>query len=296
MGDKPNKKHQMLIDGGATCGYREYAQLYGCIIYMTPQKTKTPWEYSITDPKNVIRFIRQRPTEVVWAVKHDPKRDSEVLDKIDNKKIYYSCNSRDMYNMHCDVSLVDTPDRVAKNAKLWFKGKPSHFWRYKADKFKKFDYLLIGRRGDKNEIYFLEQLNKVKEKREILWIGGKEFEGQVRTHHNVTYTPLIGPELVASRIPLCRVGILFTELKVEGFPQSFLEMTMAGVPVVYNEAAPRNEFYIHKDNCVLSSKKALVDNAELLLANRDSEACMMVAHNNYSIGKSYERILSCIGL
>ena len=44
IGDNLNKKQQMMIDGGCTCGYREYARKYGVIIYMTPQNCKLSWE------------------------------------------------------------------------------------------------------------------------------------------------------------------------------------------------------------------------------------------------------------
>jgi len=295
-GDVSNEHHskqQRMIDGGSTCGYREYAKNYGHIVYMTPQKVCLPWEHSITKVKNVRRFIAQYPDSIVWSVKHSPKKDAEILAKIDNKKLYYSCNAHNRYNKFCDVSLVDTEERIKKNAKLWFKGKDENYWR-PSDDDKEFDYLLIGRRGDKNEIHFLKELNKVKDKRKILWIGGKKHKNKISTNHEVICTSFIGQEAVRDKISKAKVGVLFTELKVEGFPQSFLEMTMSGVPVVYNETAPINKFYVHTGNCVLCSKQNLISSAEYLLKNRDPDKCREVAINNYSLNKSYERMLLCL--
>ena len=61
ISNKSNWKHQRMIDGNATCGYREYAEKFGDIIYMTPQKISLPWEHVILKPKNVIRFINKNP-------------------------------------------------------------------------------------------------------------------------------------------------------------------------------------------------------------------------------------------
>lgn len=292
---KHNWKQQRMIGGGATCGYREYARNYGHIIYMCPQKVKLPWEHNILEAKNVVRFISKHPNAVVWSVKHSPRKNKLILSKIKNKKIYYSCNSNNRYNMTCDLSLVDTPKRVKKNAKVWFKGKDPDYWKPTQQK-KKFDYLLIGQRADKNELYFLRNLNSVKKKRNILWIGGKKHQHRIVTKHNVVCTPFFPQDKVRDLISSAKVGILFTELKVEGFPQSFLEMTMSGVPVVYNKKGPTNEFYFHKDNCILCLKKDLIISAEKLLSTGDPVKCRKTAIKNYSLDKSYERMLSCLNL
>ena len=90
-----------------------------------------------------------------------------------------------MYNLKCNVSLVDTPKRVRKNAKLWFKGKNPNYWKPLDDIKKEYDYLFIGTRGDKNEIYFLKKLNEIKKKRKILWIGGYGFKNKIPNQKNV---------------------------------------------------------------------------------------------------------------
>jgi len=287
-----NAKQQRMIDGQCTCGYREYARNYGHIIYLSPQKVKLSWEHSITNSKKIIEFISQYPDALVWSVKHSSKKDKEILAKINNKKVYYSCNSYNMYNPYCNASLVDTKSRIKKNAKLWFKGKDPNYWKPN-DKPKEFDYLLMGRRGDKNEVYFLNRLNEIKSPRRILWIGGEKHKDKVSTNHEVVYTPFTSQDNVRDNIIKAKVGVLFTELKAEGFPQSFLEMTICGVPVVYNEKGPRNEFYFHKYNHILCSKKNIVDAAELLLKYRNPDKCRQVAINNYSLEKSFRRIVKC---
>ena len=294
--DQPNWKYQRMIDGGCTCGYREYARNFGHIIYVSKQKVKLPWEHSITNPNDIINFISKYPDAVVWSVKHGPKKDNYILSKINNKKIYYSCNASNRYNKFCDISLVDTPERLkGERSSLWFKGKDPEYWKPVATK-KEFDYLLVGRRGDKNEIYFLKQLNEVKEKRRILWIGGAAHKDKISTNHEVICTDFIGQDEVRNNISKAKVGVLFTELKIEGFPQAFLEMTMCGLPVVYNINAPRNDFYFFADNCILTKKSKLIKNAETLLRTGDSEKCRQTAIEHYSIKKSYERILQCLNL
>lgn len=292
---KINWKHQRMIDGGATCGYREYAKHYGSIIYMSPQNVKKSWEKNIVKPGNIIKYISQYPDAVVWSVKKGPRKDNEVLSKIKNKKVYYSCNAENRNCKFCDINLIDTAERI-KNIdrdRLWFKGKDPKYWKPQRQK-KEFDYLLIGTRGDKNEVYFLKRLNEVKEKRKILWIGGKKHKHKISTNHQVVCTDFISQDNVRDNISRGKVGVLFTELKIEGFPQSFIEMTMSGVPVVYNEKAPRNEFYFHKGNHRFSNKVSIIKNAEYLLKNYDPIKCRDVAIENYSLDKSYERILQCL--
>ena len=294
ISNKHNWKQQRMIDGGATCGYREYARKFGHIIYLCPQDVKLSWEHSILDPKKVIEFINKYPDAVIWSVKHSPRKDTEILSKISNKKFYYSCNSKNRYNKFCDLSLVDTIERAkGKKSVVWFKGKDPEYWKPINIK-KEFDYLLIGGRADKNEFYFLRELNQIKSKRRILWIGGKKHESKISTNHEVICTEFSGQDFVRDNISRCKVGVLFTELQVEGFPQSFLEMTMCGVPVVYNSLAPTNKFYFHKGNCLLTLKKNLVESAEKLLSKPRSELCRQIAIDNYSIQKSYRWILSCL--
>ena len=295
ISNKKNDKHQLMIDGKVTCGYREYAKSFGHIIYMTPQDIKLPWEHVILKPKNVIKFINKYPDVIVWSVKYSPKKDKEILSKVKNKKIYYSCNSKNMYNNSCDISLVDTEKRIRSNAKLWFKGKDPNYWIPLNEEKKEYDYLLIGLRGDKNEIYFLKKLNKIKHQRKILWIGGYKFKKKIpESHHSIELTKKISQDEVRDNIAKAKVGVLFTELRVEGFPQSFLEMSMCGVPVVYNKRAPTNKFYFHKENSLLCMKGDIIKSAETLLKNRDQVKCREASIKNYSLEKSYERILSCL--
>ncbi len=295
ISDQKAGKQQRMIDGGATCGYREYARNYGHIIYMANQKVKLPWEHSIVDPNKVVEFIKQHPNSIVWSVKHSLRKDKKILSKINNKKIYYSCNSSNMYNKFCDVSLVDTLQKIKNNAKLWFKGKDPYYWKPLDEDKKEFDYLLVGRRGDKNEIHFIQKLNAIKEKRKILWIGGEKHKSKIgKTKHEVVCTGFVGQKKVKTNIPKAKVGVLFTELTIEGFPQAFLEMTMCGLPVVYNVNAPRNKFYFHKDNSLLCSKNDLVKSAEILLKTRDPIRCRETAIRNYSLDESYGRIKECL--
>jgi glycosyltransferase involved in cell wall biosynthesis len=291
MSKEHNDKQQRMIDGGCTCGYRPYAEHYGDIIYLCPQEVRHPWEHSMTNPKDVIAFIRQRPDAVVWSIKHDPQKDKHILQHIDNRKLYYSCNAYNCYNLFCDVSLVDSEARMGKNSRLHLKGKNPDYWKPQCEK--EYDYLLMGRRADKNELYFLERLNEVNEPRRILWIGGEGHKDKIKCKHEVVCTGFTGPDEVSKDISKARVGILFTEHPAEGFPQSLLEMSMCGVPVVYNANAPRNDQYFGDENTILITyKKNLIKGAEQLLANHDAEACRQFAIDNFSLQKSHERLTS----
>ena len=118
ISNKTNWKQQRMIDGGATCGYREYARNFGHIIYLTPQNVKLDWEHSIPNSREVVSFIKKHPDAIVWSVKYSPRKDSEILSKISNKKFYYSCNSKNRFNKFCDLSLVDTEDRLKGNRSI----------------------------------------------------------------------------------------------------------------------------------------------------------------------------------
>ena len=289
MSKEHNGKTQKLIEGKMTCGYREYGQYAGCILYVSPQTVSQYWEYSMTKPKHIIEFCKSHPEAAVFSVKTNPEKNN-ILKQIPNFKIHYPCNSQNAYNPHCDISLVDTPNRIINDkCKLYVKGKSPEIWKPSGEK--EYDYLIMGRRDDKNQSFFLRQLNQVKEKRRVLWIGGEAFKGKVNSHHEINYTPVYGPDKVRQLIPKAKIGILYSEIKTEGFPQTFLEMTMCGVPVVYG--GPKgNPHYFFSENSRMPDKKDLVNTAEEFLNYHDPEACRKVAIENYSIEKSVERMLS----
>ncbi len=285
-------KQQRLIDGRFTCGYREYGCQPNClIVYPRPQKMSFPWEVSLPEGKGLVELCHKNPDAVVWSVKKDKRKD-QLLSKVSNFKVYYSTCARSRFNKTYDVSLVDTDGRVKKDPRcsLHVKGKDPNFWKPVAE-VKDFDYLIMGRRADKNEFYFIEQLNEIKEKRSILWLGGIKHKNRVKTHHNIKITPMLTPDKVRDQISRCRVGILFSEHPLEGFPQTFLEMTMCGVPVVYG--GPKNSHYFHPENSILPPKKRLVvEAAEKLRISYNSIKCRQRAVDNYSIQRSIDRILS----
>jgi hypothetical protein len=152
-----------------------------------------------------------------------------------------------------------------------------------------YDYLLMGRRADKNELYFLERLNEIAEKRSVLWVGGVTHKDKVKTHHNIDYTGFCGVDLVRALIPSAKVGIICSEHPSEGFPQSFLEMTMCGTPVAY--LGPVNNSYIGKHNCrVMNKREDVVDASEWLLKNADEDKCRKEAVERYSLERSYRHL------
>ena len=290
MSKEHNGKTQRLIDGEMTCGYREYAECAGSILYVSPQRVSKPWEKAMTKPRFILEYIKEHPDAAVFSVKTNPEKN-QILKQIPNFTIHYSCNAQNSFNPYTDISLVDTPKRIINDkCKLYVKGKNPDYWKPSGEK--EYDYLLMGRRDDKNQSYFLKRLNaEVQEKRRVLWIGGEAFKGKVNTHHEINYTPVYGPDVVKDWIPKAKIGILYSEIKTEGFPQTFLEMTMSGVPVVYG--GPKgNPHYFFPENCRMPEKKDLVATAEEFLKDHDSDACRRIAVENYSIQKSVERMLS----
>ena len=289
MSDEHNGKTQRLIDGEMTCGYREYAKNGGCILYASPQSVNFDWEYTMTDPSEIVDFCHSYPDAVVFSVKVNRSKN-RVLAAINNFKIHYSCQGKNMVNEQCDVSLVDTQARMFDpRCRLYVKGKDPEYWLPSDNK--QYDYLIMGRRDDKNQTYFLKRLNEIKSPRSALWIGGYKFRKKVKTHHNITYTKVLPPDEVRDQIPLARVGVLFSQIKTEGFPQSFLEMTMCGVPVVYGGPSD-NPNYFFEENSRRPKKSHIISAAEELLASHSSGECRRVAVENYSIQKSIERMLS----
>lgn len=292
-----NAKYQGMIDGKFTCGYRSYAEAFGEIIYLSPQTVRLPWEKSIYKSKRLIEYLNSQPDALVWAVKHDPNRDRKVLRHVKNKKVYYSCNAKNSLNKSCHISLIDTKSRITSpHMRVWFKGKDPNFWKPESVE-KEYDYLLVGKRADKNEIHFLNRLDfEIQNKRKILWIGGEKHSNKVNLkNHFVKFTHFCSPEEVVKSMSKAKVGILYTSHPMEGFPQTFLEMTMMGIPVLYHHRAPRNHVYIKEGvNCLISNSNGLITNAEKLLSSHDSTLCREYAIENYSLEKSYQNILRMV--
>lgn len=299
FGYTPNPKQQKMIVGGCTCMYREYAKKYGEIIYLQPQNCYQDWEMSICSPDHVLEYLSAHPDSIVWSVKHDPEKD-KILKLISNKKVYYSCCNRNMYNKHCDISLVDLPERVKGNgnAVLWVKGKDPDYWLPSNRKWS--DILLIGHRGDKNELFFLEKMKESKKEYDITWIGGIANKQLINTKHQVLYTPFLTMDKVRKTIPGSKIGIILSEHPCEGFPQTFLEMTMCGLPVVYLSKGLPNRVY--SDNMYsIIDKNNVVDVVENLIKKvNDYPVCSAktrdYAIENYSIERSYESILKGLKL
>ena len=297
FGDKPHDKQQAMIDGKTVCGYRDYAKKFGEIIYLCPQEVKGDFDRVFTQESALLSYLKHYPHSVIWSIKHDPtKQKDKLLERLPNKKVYYSCCSYNTTNPYCGISLVDTQERVKGNAVLWVKGKDPDFWKPQGSK-KVFDYCMIGKRGDKNEVWFVEQLTKqIKEKRNIIWIGGEKHAYKMpKTHHNIVCTAFSGPEVVRNYIDLARVGVILSEIPAEGFPQSFLEMTMMGLPVVYM-GPNNNQYFTQYNHELVTDKKDAVGRAERIISsvwlnNLTTVACRNGAINNYSLEKSYESIL-----
>lgn len=290
-------KYQAMINDSVNCGYREYAKRFGYIIYLRPQEVHQDFEKSMPDTKEVVRFCNTHPDHLVWSVKWDNEKD-QLLSRINNKKVYYSCNNKNMYSNNVQKNLVDTLERMRSDTLLWFKGKDPLFWKPlnpNRDDIV-YDYVMIGRRADKNELFFLSQLEDVKETRRVLWIGGREHKDSPivkQSHHKIYTTPLISRSEVRDYLQECKIGILYTEHPTEGFPQSFIEMAMCGVNVIYPSKAPRNHFYDSIMYTRCKHKGELLDVAEekllswsLMHSNNISDT----ACDKLDIDKSYERI------
>ncbi len=289
--DKLHEKQQAMISGRSTCGYRHYAERFGEIVYLSPQRTIERWDTWINDPVKLETYLKSKPGAIIWSVKHDPtgKKD-EIIRYLPNKKVYYSCCSYNMYNHHCDISLVDTAERVRGNGRLWVKGKDPEYWK-PVHSVKLVDYLFIGKRGDKNEAYFINRLTKeVKAERSILWVGGEKHRKSIKpSHHRIITTPFHSMEEVRDLICTARIGIILSEIPAEGYPQTFLEMSMIGLPVVY--MGPYNKVY--NTNCVqIEDKRDSVNTAEYLLKNYPPKwDYRKYAIRHYSLEKSYDSIL-----
>lgn len=295
-----DSKIQKLVDGAWTCGYREYAEKFGYIVYMTPVRRATrSWERVFPRGQGLVKFCDSFPGAIVWAVKKGNREKDALLNRISNKKIYYSCGASHSINHLCDISLVDTVGRLNKrgcNSRLWVKGKNSKFWS-PAAVTKIYDYVVIGKsKPGKNQKLFINRLaRECLIARSVLWIGAGK--GSYKNGaHTITCTSMVAPAVVRDLMRLAKVGVLFTQYKNEGFPQSFLELTMCGVPVVYSDTGPYNDAYFSSGNSVITGSKNLVSSSENLLRMVDSVACRNYAVSNYSLDVSFsnlQRLVNC---
>lgn len=297
FGEKPSSKLRRLVDGKLTCGYREYAKHFGIIVYLSPViNLRHDWELCITNPKELASFLRGRPDDIVWSIKHQLAK-SRFLCTVPHFKLYYSCGSANVFDSACDRSLVDSEDRLTnEHCAIWFKGKDPEFWKPTAGK-REFDYVLMGRdKPGKNQKLFISLLGReVRRARRVLWVGGRSAlaDGTVDLgSHSVVVTESLSPQGVRDHIGKAKVGILFTEFKGEGFPQSFLEMTMCGIPVVYRRGAPINDYYVGEHNIRFADDKgSLIETAERLLANARPDMCQQEAIMKYSLERSANHLL-----
>jgi hypothetical protein len=190
------------------------------------------------------------------------------------------------------LSLVDTEARRAGNGALWVKGKNEQFWCEDESVHKEYDYCLIGRRGDKNEVWFVEQMTaNVKTPRDILWIGGEKHAHKMpQTHHNVVCTPFNGPVAVRDDIRKCAVGVIISDIPAEGFPQAFIEMQMCGLPVVYADCGPWNELYSVYSASYRAPKDKVWLHCEAAIQNHD-----LCGSDKFTLENSYRMILERLG-
>jgi len=301
--NKFNEKQQKMIDGNSVCGYRPYAKEFGEIIYLSKQNISESWEKWITKKDFLIDYLRMKkkknPDMVIWSIKHDVKKD-EVLAEFDNT-VYYSCCAYHTNNKAAKISLVDTVERKkSPNQKLWVKGKDPIFWVPDYKFRKEYDFLLIGRRGDKNELFFIDKMKNKKVK--ILWIGGQKFSSQIKKiiinkPIQVVTTKFLGLDEIVKEINKAKIGIILSEIPAEGFPQTFLEMNMCGLPVIMLEKFKIQKCY--KQNCLtIYDKNDIMKKAEefILIYNKNGKhlmVCTIRAHakDDYSLKKSYKSIL-----
>lgn len=299
--EESNPKQQRMIDGGSTCMYRELAHKFGHIVYLAPQKTEHYWDSSVVayngGEKCLERHLKAEYNKelIIWSVKKCPKKD-ELLSRLSNKKVYYSCCSRDMYNGYCDVSLVDTEARLKGNAKLWTKGKDPDYWF--TSKLKVYDFLLVGPRNDKNEMWFIKQMEQTNKQYNILWIGGKKFEDKIRkSKHHIHCTEFLTMGEVRRLIPTAKIGIMLSEHPSEGFPQTLLEMMMCGVVPIYLDDQKQQTVYTK--NCIrIKNKLDIVKVAEYAIDKWTIAYSMetrIYAIDHFSLELCYQSILRGLG-
>lgn len=298
LGNHDRDKQQSLIDGKLVCAYREYASIFGSIVYLCEQDNIVqPWEHSLATEDAVLNYCRSRPDDIVLSIKHNEPKDG-LLRKIRNPKLYHACSAWNTVNPNCDISLVDTEERIVNaSCRILYKGRDENIWKPTGAE-KEFDYLLIGRAGNKGQMKFLEKLRSLKERRTVLWIGGSRYKKKASKipgkRHHIKFTDMLGPAEVSNLISKGKVGILFTEFDGEGFPETFMELTLCGVPVVYSNIGPYNKKYFHAHNSVITDEKGLLSAAENLRKSHNPELCRKEAVENYTLKSSYEYMVSLI--
>jgi len=253
------------------------------------------YELATSDTDAIVDYCNTWPNAVVWSLKKWTDAKADLLKRIRNRKIHYSCGAHDLYNPHCDVSLVDCEQRIYhKSMRTWIKGKDPDKWPLLTAE-RKYDYCVIGKpKAGKNQGWFINELaDNLAEPRSFLWIGGSKEVIDIKiSQHSCLTIPYVATDCLPALFAQCKVGAVFTTYEDEGFPQSYLEMAMCGLPVVYHESAPWSDCYGSPNISVRANSKNVVALAETLRREANHTACRSDAVNQFSIEKSIDSILS----
>lgn len=292
-GDSP--KYDRIFSQDVTFGYRDYARVAGALIFpFSISGELRSYEAAVNDPDAIAEYCNAWPDAVVWSLKAWTPEKVALLQRIKNRKVHYSCGARNTFNPHCDVSLVDDPIRVSnKHMRLWIKGKDPQQWPLLSDT-RVYDYLVLGRNkpGKNQKLFYSMIFDSVASPRSVLWVGGSDVEEEIPAGiHKLHLVPFAKSVDLPSYFAKCKVGGLFTEWHDEGFPQSYLEMAMCGLPVVYNAAAPWSTSYESPAISCRVTRKNLVEQAEHLRNNADHAKCRAAAVAQFSLERSIASII-----